>query len=206
MFEVFENYECEGQLSIDDFEEWKFIDGFDNRFSVSNFGRVRSNERVVSNHTGVIHKKDCILKQQKNHKGYLTVTLLNGNYKKTISVHRLVAKAFIPNEFNKPQVNHIDGNKENNFYKNLEWCTNKENQLHAVALGLNDHSKYESGKKKRPILQIDLISGEVVAEHESIASAARAVNASTTSNIGSCCIGKRHKANGYAWAYRKVVM
>lgn len=68
-----------------------------------------------------------------NIRGYYSVTIM----KRTHMIHRLVAKAFIPNPENKPQVNHKDGNKLNNHYSNLEWCTAQENIQHAVRTGLN---------------------------------------------------------------------
>ena len=69
--------------------------------------------------------------------GYVHVSLayLQG-YSKPFLVHRLVAQTFIPNPDNKPQINHIDGNKQNNNVNNLEWCTRAENQLHAFETGL----------------------------------------------------------------------
>ena len=75
-----------------------------------------------------IYKRN-ILKEAHNVKGYPTVCLQN---KTTKPIHRLVAETFIPNPDNKPQVNHIDGNKENNHVSNLEWVTNEENKQHAV--------------------------------------------------------------------------
>lgn len=64
-------------------------------------------------------------------KGYLKVDLHKNGKRTHMKVHRLVAAAFVPNHLGKAQVNHIDGNKKNNSYTNLEWCTNQENQLHA---------------------------------------------------------------------------
>jgi len=74
-----------------------------------------------------------VLKQANNVKGYKSVCLTN---KQTKTVHRLVAKAFIPNPENKPQINHIDGDKENNNVENLEWCTQIENAYHKKINGL----------------------------------------------------------------------
>ena len=74
-----------------------------------------------------------ILKQYKKTGGYLNVALVtNDNKVKYIRVHRLVANAFILNEFNKPYVNHIDGNRQNNNVNNLEWVTPKENNHHSL--------------------------------------------------------------------------
>lgn len=102
-------------------EKWCVI--FD-CYSVSTRGRVKSLARDVPNHTGIIHKPERILKLQTDHKGYARVSL---GKKKALAVHRLVAKAFIPNPEEKPQVNYIDGNKLNNCVENLEWCTSSEN-------------------------------------------------------------------------------
>jgi hypothetical protein len=77
-----------------------------------------------------------IRKLQPDTKGYLRVKLKNSETKK---VHRLVAQAFIPNPLNLPQINHKDGNKQNNRVDNLEWCDNSHNQKHAHLIGLKSH-------------------------------------------------------------------
>jgi hypothetical protein len=72
-----------------------------------------------------------------NPNGYWKVSLANGDGSaEQVSVHRLVAKHFLPNPYDHPQVNHIDGDKTNNAVENLEWCTCKENALHAFQAGL----------------------------------------------------------------------
>lgn len=100
--------------------EWKLIEGFDGIYSVSNYGEVRNN------------KTGKLMKLRKNEKGYLRTNLTTNGNQKSVRVHRLVAQAFIPNPENKPQVNHIDFDKENNCVNNLEWVTNKENTQYSV--------------------------------------------------------------------------
>ena len=85
-----------------------------------------------------------------NKKGYYSVTLNNNTLRKYFKVHRLVAMTFLPNPDNKPQVNHIDGNKANNSLSNLEWVTGSENVRHAVESGLRDkaHEKARIDNQK----------------------------------------------------------
>lgn len=183
-------------------EIWKEIKGYEGMFAVSNLGRVKSLARRVSNHTGFINKPERILKPIKDIKGYLRVYLSKNNKNKFTPIHRLVSFAFIPNPENKPQVNHIDGNKQNNHVENLEWCTNRENSIHAIRMGLNDHSKYESGRPKRKVNQIDISTGKIIKTFNSIADASREFK---TSNIGECCRGKygRKTVCGYKWEFAK---
>lgn len=181
------------------FSEHEIWFTLDDCYAVSNKGRVKSLARDVSNHTGIIHKPERILKQQTDRKGYARVSL---GKRKNLAVHRLVAKAFIPNPQNKPQVNHIDGNKKNNCVENLEWCNNQENQIHAVRTGLNDHSTYHSGRPYKPVLQIDLNTNKVIAIFKSITDAKKAVSPNSThNNIGMCCRGERHSAFGFKWSF-----
>ena len=104
-------------------EIWKPIENYED-YSISNFGNVYSSKRTR------------ILKPTNTTKGYIQVHLSKNGKVKNAPIHRLVAKAFIENVDNKPQVNHIDGNKKNNNVTNLEWCTNLENQRHARKIGL----------------------------------------------------------------------
>ena len=91
----------------------------------------------------------------------------NGN-SKLVVIHRLVAKAFIPNPQNKAQVNHIDGNKKNNNVRNLEWCTNQENVIHAINIGLIDLEKLKNRKHYTKAVNQYSINGEFIKRWDSI--------------------------------------
>lgn len=118
-------------------EVWELIEGFGDKYYVSNFGNVKSDGGTITLRNGSkVKRKIQLLKQVISNWGYQRVTLQINGYRKHERVHRLVAKAFVSNPDNKEQVNHIDGNKLNNHYTNLEWVTNSENQDHAFKTGL----------------------------------------------------------------------
>jgi len=108
----------------------KDIAGYENRYAVTKDGRVWSYPKRRSSCNGKW------LKSTVNSRGYPTVGLHKNQQVKRWTVHRLVALAYVSNPDSKPQLNHKDGNKTNNHMGNLEWCTNRENYLHADGLGL----------------------------------------------------------------------
>ncbi len=117
-------------------EIWKDVVGYESFYVISNQGRVKSLSRKVKRSRPV---PECILKGALSSKGYNLIGLSKNSIPKTFRVSRLVAIHFIPNPENKSAVNHIDGNKSNNFANNLEWVTTKENNAHAVKIGLMNH-------------------------------------------------------------------
>jgi predicted XRE-type DNA-binding protein len=122
-------------------EIWKDIQEYEGYYQVSNLGNVKAVRRSVvykyKHGDGVRIFPEHITKPWKRKDGYLSVTLTKNKTKKTFLIHRLVANAFI--ELNgKPEVNHIDGNKENNLAVNLEWVTDYENKVHSINIGLRD--------------------------------------------------------------------
>lgn len=116
-------------------EIWKDVSGYEGFYQVSNLGRVRSLDRSIKQFYGHRNIAGNIIKGHPNHQGYLLVNFCVKQKNKRHQVHRLVAKAFIPNPDSKPNVNHIDGNNQNNALSNLEWCTQKENIAHSFKIG-----------------------------------------------------------------------
>ena len=113
-------------------EIWKsYIEGY---YEASNQGRIRSVDRVLIFKGSPGVRKGVVLKQTLNSKGYLTVIICKDGERKTEYVHRIIAKVFIENPLNKPEVNHKNGQHteiQDNAVENLEWCTYDENILHA---------------------------------------------------------------------------
>lgn len=119
--------------------------GYEGLYTIDIFGNV------------IKTKNGQVVSQQKNKFGYMNVSLGKDGKQKQYKVHRLIAEAFIPNPQNKPQVNHIDGNKSNNVVWNLEWVTCKENVAHAYTVGLTKHGipvrVVESGKEYKNLTE-----------------------------------------------------
>lgn len=134
---------------LDNEEMWKDILGYDGVYQVSNFGRVRN--VVRGNH---------ILCQSVS-SGYPHVSLNRDGVQKSFLVHRLVATLFVPNYDNKPEVNHIDGNKLNNNSTNLEWVTPKENQIHSIKIGLK-HVGENAPNSKLSQKEVESIRSEYI--------------------------------------------
>ena len=141
------------------------------------------------------------LKQEITHDGYRRVTLYDHGKSKHYPVHRLVAEAFIPNPENKPTINHIDGDKNNNHVSNLEWSTRSENSKHAYDNGLNrchftDEDRQRAGQttSKRFSKPVRVIETGVI---YSSASKCAIENGFDCGNIVACCNGNRNRHRGY---------
>ena len=179
-------------------EIWKKIDGYEN-YQVSNFGRVRS-DYTYGRWGKVMRKSPMILRQDQTKDGYLRVTLCKGHTQKHFAVHRLVAMAFIPNPNNLPEINHRDENSENNFVKNLEWCSRSYNANFGTLRQRESEWGTNHPKKSKPVIQMNQ-DGYFVAEYPSINEAVRQTNISER-GIGRCCKGKAQTSGGYKWKYK----
>ncbi len=131
--------------------------------------------------------------------------MFKNNKKRRCKVHRLVAQAFIPNIDNKLEVNHIDGNKENNCINNLEWTTSSENMQHAFKTGLAKVNKNMQGRfganhpNHKPVNQYTL-DNVFIKRWESTKDVERELKIHH-SHISKCCKDKLKTAGGYKWKY-----
>lgn len=119
-------------------ETWRDIKGYSGTYQVSDTGKVKSLSRVVFHKRGKLIIPEKIRKTTKNNKGYVLITLCQNSTPKTFLLHRIVAETFLPNPFNKPQVNHKDWNKGNNHKDNLVWSTVSENIKYDFDNGYRD--------------------------------------------------------------------
>lgn len=120
----------------------KIIDGYAGKYLIFDNGEV-----WTTHHKNGLER---FLKSIPVKRGYLCVNLYHDRKMRQIRIHRLVALAFIPNPENKPHINHKDGNPQNNDYRNLEWCTPKENVNHAIKV-LKRWSNSEKQRKSASI-------------------------------------------------------
>lgn len=187
-------------------EIWKDIAGYEGIYQVSNLGKIRSCERKIfykkgSPRSSYKTEASKIMSQHLSSSGYYVVTFGSGGKHRTFSVHRIVAQAFILNQENKPQVNHIDGNRLNNCANNLKWATASENGLHAYKNGLSRRLKGELSPHKVAVLQFEK-DGTFVKKWPCMVEAARALNGEKAGIHAVCCGRKHHKTyKGYIWKY-----
>lgn len=168
-------------------ETWKPVVGYEGLYEVSSEGNVRNLK------TGRILKPFYAF-------GYAMVNLTSANNDKTKKtkklVHRLVAQAFIPNnDQSKTLINHKDENKRNNSVANLEWCTYKYNANYGT------RNERMAKSKSKPIQQLDLKTGLIIATYPSIkgAGSSTGINRSRISMVAK---GKCNSAGGYGWRYQ----
>lgn len=195
-------------------EVWKDIPGFEGRYQISTYGRVKSLPREVRSGKGMgLHKvKERILSQVKYTKvysssgtehvyNYARVTLKKAGAKPvTRQVHRLVAEAFIPNPNGLSDVNHKDEDGLNNKVDNLEWLSHKDNCNYGTRNERCAKSSINHPSISKPILQVSL-DGTIIKEFPSVAEAYRQTNIWPTS-INDCANHGRHKtAGGFRWEW-----
>lgn len=166
-------------------EIWKDIEGYEGTHQVSNYGRIRSIDRVDCRGNRV---RGRILIPQYNKDGYLEIGIKKNGIRKHYNVHRLVAIAFIDNPNNYPIAGHWDDNRDNNVFTNIYWTTIRENNMH------NGRSKRIGEKQSIAVMGISKTETVVF---KSISEASR--NGFYINCILGCLKGKRKTHKGYYW-------
>lgn len=170
-------------------EIWKDIQGYEGLYKISEHGEVKGMERRIKAPQGTRVIKEKTLKPYMSN-NYKKVYLCKDGKCKQYSIHRLVATNFIRPARDKEVVNHIDGNKMNNHYSNLEWCTQADNNKHAMKTGLwknygvNNHlSKFDGDdlKEIRFLLKKGYTHKEIALRY----------------NVHEATIGKIHRGETY---------
>jgi hypothetical protein len=185
-------------------EIWKDIEGYEGIYQVSNMGRIKrlardiiqKNPNPSCSSVCVQHIDEKILKTRPNHGGYHLILLRGADdgIRRGFSVHRLVAKAFIPNPDNMPQVNHKNEMRGDNREENLEWCTLDYN-LHYG----NCQRRIYEGQHFKPIEQFTK-DGTFVAHYDSV-SECSLFTGIATGRIAAVCKGQRKSAKGFVFRY-----
>lgn len=175
-------------------EEWKNITGYEGLYQVSNMGRVRRLPRRIVNHGTQTVKKGSMVAQYPNRKGYMRLNLFKDGKMTEYFVHRLVAKAFVPNTYNLPDINHKSEVKTENRADNLEWCDKKYNN------NFGTRTQRAIAKQEYAVVQKTL-GGDVLKEYPSIQEAGRQTSISA-GHICLVCQVKRPSAGGYRWTYK----
>lgn len=171
-------------------EIWKAIQGYEGLYQVSNLGNVKSlnwaNKGFPQN---LYLKKHC--------RGYLQVELSKNGKKTMITVHRLVANAFLSNPQGLPVINHKDENKRNNCVDNLEWCTHSQNMMCYFA---NHDSPNSKPLNVHEVIAQKDLDGNVLKIWENAITIKHSLGLNEWA-IRECCRGNRNTAYGYKWQF-----
>lgn len=190
MEEIYKNLSLE---NIEN-EEWRYIEGYNGKYQVSNMGRVKS----LRDNNGKPREK--ILRQGKMKNGYLYVVLCKNGKVKNLQVHRLVAIAFIPNTNNYPTVNHNNEIKTDNRVSNLCWMDYSQQQRYGTCQQRRVE-KLTNGVLSKKVYQYSK-DGNLIKIWESTNECKR--NGFCKSHISDCCNGKLKSHKGYIWSYTEI--
>lgn len=180
--------------------KWKDIEGYEGEYQINHLGEIRTLKN-----SSKLKKFDILKPQLSKRNGYMYQMLYKNGKPKLVRIHRIVAKAYVPNLKKFTQVNHIDGNKQNNNASNLEWCDQHHNMKHAYDTGLQKPSEKQKDAirninklKRKKVMQLK--DGKAINVFSSISEASMITN-TTVSSISRCCNLKRISANGYEWRF-----
>ena len=182
-------------------EIWKPVKNYEERYAVSNMGRVKSLDRITVGKDDKKYRfKECILKGIQTKGGYLQVNLYDSKSRRNrLLIHRLVAEAFISNPENKPQVNHKDEDKTNNRVTNLEWMTSKENNNYGTHIERVAKANRNHVALSKVVAQYSK-DGKLIEVYQSVHEAARQLDIGAT-HIAAAARGVYKTSGGFVWEY-----
>lgn len=210
-------------------EIWKPVVGYEDLYLISNKGNLKSLSRTIHYRNGKTEFREGRIRKPNIIYGYRNFLMTDGKggKRKNMRASRMVAMAFIPNPENKPCVDHIDTNTQNDCVENLHWVTYSENNLNPITrqrmsdnrkgFKLSEEVKRKIGnfwrgkklsperiaqlkEKAKPVLMFSK-SGELIKEYRSASIAQEDLGICMT-HISACCIGKRKSTGGYMWRYK----
>ena len=180
----------------------------DDKYEISNYGNIK---------THFLSPEGRLMTKVIDRLGYVKVQLRIDNKSKVFSIHRLVALMFVPNPFMYNEINHKDGNKQNNYYENLEWCSRSHNMKHAFDMGLNKARKGSENPKAKSFYQFDK-QGNVIKHWDCITECAEYLVAndesfkkefsnarSLSANITHVLTGKHKSCGGYIFSFENQI-
>lgn len=199
-------------MNIINKEMWKDIEGYEESYQISSFGRIKSKDRIIVNkRTKPYFRKGIILKQNVDKDGYNRIGLSKNGKPKYYYVHRLVAMAFISNPNNYDYVNHKDQSpnkklniKINNNVNNLEWCTIEYNNNYGNVSQLKRESSLNRKDISKKTLQYNL-NGKFVKEWESQKEIERVLGFKQSNISNACLITPSHQQYGYLWYIKECI-
>lgn len=194
-------------------EIWKDIEGWEGLYQVSNLGRVKSLPRITQFGNRIKHTGELILSTPIGKRGYKVVVLYKNNKQYTFTLHRLIAKSFIPNPTNLPCIDHINTIRTDNRIDNLRWVSHRQNNNNELTKKHNKEAMVKAWSQGKFNARADNITfqcvaqytlgGELVRQYSSIKEAGEATGICRAS-ISCVCRGtnpNRHTAGGYIWRH-----
>lgn len=184
-------------------EEWRDVVGFEGLYMVSSYGRIISLKRTVKNRYSERVINPSIMNPQMNNKGYYNIILRNKGNIQHFLIHRLVAIHFVCNNFHYDEIDHIDGNKANNHFNNLQWCnrvSNMRNKNTKEKLSQNASKRInEKNWKSKPIVGVSINNSDDILFFKSMCDAKR--NGFNQGAISAVCLHKRKTHKNYTWMF-----
>lgn len=180
-------------------EEWRDVVGYEGYYMVSSYGRVISLSRYVEWNNYAKWTEPHLMYQYRKQKGYFTTVFKRNGVKKCVSIHRVVAAAFVPNPNNFPCIDHINDNPLDNRACNLQWCTHKMNnskEHHRVSA--SKAMKGTISPKRKPVVRLSL-NGELLQTYQSMTHPEQ--EGYSHSAIHQVIHNKANAHRGFKWMY-----